>query len=214
MSNLLLLNTSLCVKKPLFSRDSIKIEYGDKRIESYKKGFESLNKLDLFKQFEKIILIDNTLSSKRNIPETILKELPKNTTYLVTKDNKLGRLNKGAGMLQSLQKNSMNFKDHQLIFYFEPRLILKTKNFIETFLDDNKNYFSLESKDRVKSGYFGTTSVDFIQFLESYSAKELIEKNLHIELLLYDFYKIKKTKFLNSTVSLWKNYLSEKYEEY
>lgn len=214
MKTLLLLNSSMVVKKPYFSRDYIKIEYGNKRINSYVDGFINLQKLEIYKMFDETILIDNTISSAKNVPDQIIKLLPKNTIFLVDKNNTLGRTNKGAGMLKSLEKNVSFFKDYDLIFYFEPRLILKSSEFIKQFFENRINSFSMESGKRVKTGYFGSTSNDLIEFINSYKAEDLVEKNLHIELLMYEFYEKKNTNFYTTSISLWKNYLSGIYEEY
>jgi|SRR5210317_114439 hypothetical protein len=214
MKTLLLLNSSMVVKKPYFSRDYIKIEYGNKRINSYVDGFINLQKLEIYKMFDETILIDNTISSAKNIPDQITKLLPKNTIFLVNKNNTLGRTNKGAGMLKSLEKNVSFFKDYEFIFYFEPRLILKSSEFIKQFFENRINSFSMESSKRVKTGYFGSTSNDLIEFINSYKADDLVEKNLHIELLMYEFYEKKNTNFYTTSISLWKNYLSGIYEEY
>jgi len=214
MKTLLLLNSSMVVKKPYFSRDYIKIEYGNKRINSYVDGFINLQKLEIYKMFDETILIDNTISSAKNVPDQIIKLLPKNTIFLVDKNNTLGRTNKGAGMLKSLEKNVSFFKDYDFIFYFEPRLILKSSEFIKQFFENRINSFSMESGKRVKTGYFGSTSNDLIEFINSYKAEDLVEKNLHIELLMYEFYEKKNTNFYTTSISLWKNYLSGIYEEY
>ena len=214
MKTLLLLNSSMVVKKPYFSRDDIKIEYGNKRINSYVDGFINLQKLEIYKMFDETILIDNTISSAKNVPDQINKLLPKNTIFLVNKNNTLGRTNKGAGMLKSLEKNVSFFKDYDFIFYFEPRLILKSSEFIKQFFENRINSFSMESGKRVKTGYFGSTSNDLIEFINSYKAEDLVEKNLHIELLMYEFYEKKNTNFYTTSISLWKNYLSGIYEEY
>ena len=214
MKNLLLLNSSLVVNKPILSRDVIKIEYGKARINSYEDGFKSLQKFDIFKMFDEIIMIDNTISSKSKIPKNILQILPENTIFLLHKDNELGRANKGAGMLNSLKKNISVFEKYNYIFYFEPRLLLKSSKFIEEFLDEQTNSFSIESYKRVKTGYFGTIAPDFIDFLNSFSPEELVKKNQHIELLMYKFYEKKIYNFQDCSITLWKNYLSEIYEEY
>ena len=214
MKTLLLLNSSMVIKKPFFSNDFIKIEYGNKRLNSYVDGFINLQKLKIFKMFDETILIDNTVSSTKNLPKKIIKLLPDNTIFLLNKNNKLGRTNKGAGMLKSLQKNNSFFEDYDLIFYFEPRLILKSSEFIEQFLESKINSFSIESSKRVKTGYFGSTSNDLIEFSNTHTAEELVENNLHIELLMYEFYEKKITNFCTASVSLWKNYLTEVYEEY
>ena len=99
-------------------------------------------------------------------------------------------------MLKSLEKNVSFFKDYDFIFYFEPRLILKSSEFIKQFFENRINSFSMESGKRVKTGYFGSTSNDLIEFINSYKAEDLVEKNLHIELLMYEFYEKKEYKFL------------------
>ena len=55
----------------------------------------------------------------------------------------------------------------------------------------------MESSKRVKTGYFGSTSNDLIEFINSYKAEDLVENNLHIELLMYEFYE-KEYKFLHN----------------
>tara|TARA_B100000131_G_scaffold201274_1_gene193400 strand:+ start:666 stop:1310 length:645 start_codon:yes stop_codon:yes gene_type:complete len=214
MKNLLLLNTSIIVKKNIFLKDPIRLEYGKDRIASYKKGFEALNKVGIFDNFDSIHLLDNTVNKESSLPKKITNLLPKNTKYFCNKNNELGRKNKGAGMLQGLQNHSENITNFDKVFYFEPRLVINDSNFTYTFLSSTKNYFSMESSKRVKTGYFGSKSIDLIEFLESISAVALVEENLHIELLMYDFYKEKETEFVNNNISIWKNYLTGIYEAY
>ena len=45
MDSLLILNSSIVVQKPFLLFDDIKIEYGNKRINSYVDGFINLQKL-------------------------------------------------------------------------------------------------------------------------------------------------------------------------
>jgi len=214
MKNLLLLNSSIIVNKRFLNKDNIKIEYGKNRIESYVHGFKQLSENNIYSKFEEIVLIDNTVSSAKKIPKKIKDLLPVNTKFLLSKNNAYGRKNKGAGMLHSLKLNKKILAEHQLIFYFEPRLLLQSTNFIDEFINIKKNMFSFESNKRVKTGYFGSLSKDLIEFINTHSVSEIIDKNLHIELLMYEFYEHKDTIFKNSSIALWKNYLSEIYEKY
>ena len=214
MSNFLVLNSSIIVKKPIFSFDNIKIEYGSDRIKSYHEGFNSLKDLKIYDYFDKILIIDNTIKNKKKFPRSIKRLIPENAEFILDNKNIYGRINKGAGMMDSLQKNLQEFKKSQKIFYFEPRLILKDIDFCKNFINDDKNYFSFESKERVKTGYFGSITKDLVEFVNQSSVQDIVEKSLHIELLMYQFYKNKNTAFLNSEISLWKNYLSEIYENY
>ena len=214
MSNFLVLNSSIIVKKPIFSFDNIKIEYGSNRIKSYLEGFNSLKDLKIYDYFDKVLIVDNTIKNKKKFPQSIKRLIPENAEYILDNQNVYGRINKGAGMMDSLQKNLQEFKKSQKIFYFEPRLILKDIDFCKNFIHDDKNYFSFESKERVKTGYFGSITKDLVEFVNQSSVQDIVDKSLHIELLMYQFYKNKNTAFLNSEISLWKNYLSEIYENY
>jgi len=214
MKNLLLLNTSIVVEKPLFRRDKIKLEYGAKRIESYLDGFKALRKTKTIELFDEVALADNTVLSSSKLPKPLTKLLPANTNFYCNKNNSVGRLNKGAGMLESLKSNRSLIESYDLIFYFEPRLIIFDNQVINLFLKAKHNIFSLETNTRVKTGYFGTRSEDLIHFIDLYSSEKLIADNLHIEDLMYDHYKDKTTSFMDIDISLWKNYLSNKYEKY
>ena len=214
MKKLLFLNSSIVVNKPLLKKDTIKLEYGKNRIESYIDGFLKLKENNVYSKFEKIVLIDNTVSSTKKLPVKIVDLLPDHTTFLLSKNNTYGRMNKGAGMLHSLKLNKEIVSDYDLIFYYEPRLLLQSTDFINEFLRGKENMFSFESNKRVKTGYFGSNSKDLIDFIDSYSVTEILNDNLHIELLMYEFYKQRDTRFGYTSTSLWKNYLSEIYEKY
>ena len=214
MKKLLLLNSSIVVNKPFLNKDTIKLEYGKKRIKSYIDGFLKLKENNVYNKFEKVILIDNTVSSVKKLPATIIDLLPNHTTFLVSKNNTYGRMNKGAGMLDSLKLNREIVTDYDLIFYFEPRLLLQSTDFIDEFLNGKENLFSFESDKRVKTGYFGSNSKDLNDFIDSCSVTEILNGNLHIELLMYQFYEQRNTRFEYTSISLWKNYLSEIYEKY
>ena len=134
MKSLLLLNTSIVVRKPIFTRDKIKIEYGTKRIESYLDGFEALRKTKTIELFDKVALTDNTVLSSSKLPKPLTKLLPANTNFYCNKNNIVGRLNKGAGMLESLKSNRSLIEASDLIFYFEPRLIILNNQIINLFL--------------------------------------------------------------------------------
>ena len=88
------------------------------------------------------------------------------------------------------------------------------KSEIENFLKNKNNLFSLEGENRVKTGYFGSTSKTLIPFLNFYDPEEMIKKNLHIEDLMYEYFKDKNTEFLQTNTTLWKNYLTGVYEKY
>ena len=89
-----------------------------------------LKENNVYSKFENVILIDNTVSSVKKIPAKIIDLLPNDTTFLVSRNNAYGRMNKGAGMLDSLKLNKEIITDYDLIFYYEPRLLLQSTDFI------------------------------------------------------------------------------------
>jgi len=214
MKKLLLLNSSIVVNKPLLNKDTIKLEYGKNRIKSYIDGFLKLKENNIYSKFEKVVLIDNTVSSVVKLPAKIIDLLPDDTTFLLSKNNTYGRMNKGAGMLHSLKLNKEIFTNYDLIFYYEPRLLLQSTDFIDEFLSGKENMFSFESDKRVKTGYFGSNSKDLNDFTDSHSVTEILNESLHIELLMYKFYQQRNTRFEYTSICLWKNYLTEIYEKY
>ena len=214
MNNLLILNSSIIIKKPYLLFDDIKIEYGKARVDSYVSGFTALADLKIYDWFDNVAIIDNTIRDASYFPKDLIDLLPKDIEFLLRKKNKVGRKNKGAGMLDALQFNKQFFKGFNKVFYFEPRLIMNENTFIKDFILNNSNYFSLEGNQRVKSGYFGSFSEDLIEFLDKFKIEELINENIHIENIMYEFYLEKNTEFLDINISNWKNYLSNIYEPY
>tara|TARA_Y100000389_G_scaffold76692_1_gene73440 strand:- start:17377 stop:18021 length:645 start_codon:yes stop_codon:yes gene_type:complete len=214
MKNILILNSSIIVKKPIFKNDLIRLEYGESRINSYAKGLKALKQFNIYNNFEGVYLTDNTMNNLTSLPDKIRNLLPENTIFVLKKNNKLGRKNKGAGMIASLATNISVIEKSKNIFYFEPRLIMTSDKIVKEFLSNNNNMFSYEGKYRVKTGYFGSKSLDLATFLRKYSAKYILDNNIHIEDLMYEFYSQRDTLFQNTHISKWKNYITNIYEPY
>ena len=81
MSNLLVLCSSFVVKKPLLLKHSIDLQYNQSRIDQYIEGFDSLSKHKIFDLFEKNQIVDNTVSSKTDIPD-LLASIGDKTNYI------------------------------------------------------------------------------------------------------------------------------------
>ena len=86
--------------------------------------------------FEKNIIVDNTVQNKKDIPQDLLSAIGERPELHLFKENKLGLLNKGAGVVDSLSRIKSTAKQYDFIVYFEPKLkiINKYKNKERGFL--------------------------------------------------------------------------------
>ena len=92
----LLLNSSIFVKKDLFRKRNISIQWGKQRIDQHILGYKELDRFKIFELFENVIFTDNTIRNEKKIPYAIKKILPKDAIIRVRNKNEVGILNKGA----------------------------------------------------------------------------------------------------------------------
>ena len=177
MSNLLVLCSSFVVKKPFLLKHSIDLQYNQSRIDQYIEGFDSLSKYKILDLFEKNIIVDNTVSSKTDIPKDLLAAIGDKTELHLFKENELGLLNKGAGVIESLSRIKSIIKEYDFIVYFEPKLKIIDDNFFKKFIDNPSNiFYKVDNYPQVKSGYFASTSNDFLELFDYINLEEMIEK--------------------------------------
>ena len=215
MEKILVLNSSILLKKPLMKKHNIKLQYGKVRIEQYIKGFESLKNHGVFDLFENILLIDNTCSNKSKVPKKIAKLFPDHILFNFTNKNNFGLINKGAGVIDSLYCCKDQIIKYEFVFYFEPKLILNNRSFIDNFINSPRNLFSIsEEHPQVKSGYFGSVSSELIEFLNSVNIQKMIDEKLNLENLIYDFFNNKKSEFVKGTFTSWFDSGIRRYVDY
>lgn len=214
MNKVLVLNSSILLRKPLIKEHNIKLQYGKIRVNQYIKGFESLKNQGVFDLFENILLIDNTCRNTSKVPKKIARLLPENTVFNFTNKNTFGLLNKGAGVIDSLCHSKDLINKYEFVFYFEPKLILNNRSFIDNFLDLPRNLFVIsEEYPQVKSGYFGTESSELIKFLKSVNIQKMIDEKLNLENLIYDFFN-QKSDFIKGTFTSWFDSGKRRYVDY
>ncbi len=215
MSNLLVLCSSFVVKKPLLLKHSIDLQYNQSRIDQYIEGFDSLSKHKIFDLFEKNIIVDNTVSSKTDIPKDLLASIGGKTELHLFKENELGLLNKGAGVIESLSRIKSIAKEFEFIVYFEPKLKLIDNYFFKKFIEKPSNiFYKVENYPQVKSGYFSSTSNDFLELFDYINVEEMIEKEINLENLLYDFYIDRNPTLLEGCTTMRYDPLLRKSVEY
>ena len=140
----------------------IDLQYGQERINQYIEGFNALSEFSVFDLFEKNLIVDNTVSNKDDIPQDLLSSIDDRIEFHLFKKNKLGLLNKGAGVIDSLSRIKSTVKQYNYIVYYEPKLKLIDINFFKIFNENPANIFcKVEKYPQFVSGYFASTSSDF-----------------------------------------------------
>jgi len=201
----LILNTSLILSRDFTKTKKLlnlktkkkkaKLQWGFQRLKQYSLGLERLEQLGVFKDFSNVIFTDNTVSSKIFIPISIKKHLPINTIYILRRKNKIGKFNKGAGLIENLKHCTRHIEQFDYLVYFEPRLYAENNYFFKDFLSNPRNIFYKNQND-YKSGYFGVSTPEFLNFLKKIKIEEIIEKNISLEYLLYKEFEQLKPDYI------------------
>tara|TARA_X000000368_G_scaffold413467_1_gene401579 strand:- start:137 stop:814 length:678 start_codon:yes stop_codon:yes gene_type:complete len=186
----LLLNSSILVKKDLFRRRNISIQWGKQRIDQHILGYKELNRFKIFELFENVIFTDNTIRSENKIPREIKKMLPKDAIIRIRNKNDVGVLNKGAGLIENLVFCSEQIKQFEYIVYYEPRLLLTDPSFFEDVVEQTQNtFFSQKGYELYRTGHFIAKTTDLLNFISSQDTDYLIKNKITIEYEFYNFFK-------------------------
>tara|TARA_B110000495_G_C22972936_1_gene571207 strand:+ start:520 stop:1164 length:645 start_codon:yes stop_codon:yes gene_type:complete len=154
------------------------------RIKQYISGIQQIR--DLNPDIE-IYISDN--SNYLNKPSNILDIIQQNKIKIIKNTpNKYGHINKGSGLLENWQYNLSIIEKYEYIIHFEPRQLLKSNYFIDTFLKNPSNLFTLGSnKIHFNTGLFCLKSIDLLKFIKQVHPNDLIQNNSSIEYILYQY---------------------------
>ena len=200
MKTLFVLCSSLILNKPKFKKHKIGLQYGNSRLNQYEKGFKILLDKNIYSNFNKTLLVDNTLDSKENIPSNIRRYLNNEMEYFLFKENKLGVLNKGAGVLDSLNRVKEYMKQYDYVIYFEPKLWVLNTLFFDTIKKRPRNlFYEVEEYPQVKSGHFCSNTNDLVDFIESVDVSLMIKEKINLENLIFDYYKNRNSEFIKGS---------------
>ena len=177
------------------------VSNNSERVKQYSDGLRTFFRLVDCEQFNEILFVDNTLNTIESIPENILAALPSSVKLILTKTNRFGRWNKGAGDVETYKYLfSRNLIKTEYIFHFEPRLILKNSKLIDDFLLNPRSIFSLSSDAMgVQTGYLMVESRLFKKFSTTRRALSLTILKKSIENALLNFIQKKN-------VEIWKDF--------
>ena len=193
---------------------SIPLCHGDRRTQQYVDGLKEFFKYKNYFNKCDIVFVDNTLESIDDIPVQIRECLSDDTFLYVKNKNDYGKFNKGAGDIEMWKEYSKILEGYEYFFHYEPRLLLKDFSFIQSFLDNPRNYFTLSRDDQVRTGYFGVSVKDFYEFYDPINLKDMINNSISIEDIMFDFFNNKNTEFDNNSYCRWHDAHGDKYYEY
>ena len=172
------------------------------RIKQYIDGIKKIR--DLNPDIE-IYISDN--SNYLNKQSNILDIIQQNKIKIIKNTpNKYGHINKGSGLLENWQHNLSIIEKYEYIIHFEPRQLLKSNYFIDTFLKNPSNLFTLGSnKIHFNTGLFCLKSNDLLKFIKLVHPNELIKNNSSIEYILYQYIHKNKISYekLDKMDLLW-----------
>lgn len=192
-SILIELRAALNIEDFVFGKDCIK-----NRIDDYVDGLKSF--FDKFENDKRcdVIFVENTCNDANNLPKEISKEIPSDTLLFVKRKNDYGKINKGGGLIEMWKEYLDEISNYEYFFHYEPRMILDDSSFLESFLNNPRNYFCIEDNPSalaVKTGYFGVKVDDFIEYCNSIDLEEFVKNGICIEKSMRSFFETKNTDF-------------------
>lgn len=158
----------------------------EKRINQYKEG---INQFILFNNpnIIDIYISDNSLFFTK---ETKYKDelIRKNLKIITKATNKYGGINKGAGIIENWEANIDILERYDYVIHFEPRQMLIYNFFINSFVKNPRNMFTLgTNKKHFNTGLFMIKTGDLINFIKKNNPIDLVDKHKGLEYALFDF---------------------------
>lgn len=177
--------TTFIIDKNSHLFKSNQLEKTEKRLKQYKQGIDKLVELNKNYKLD-IYIADNgdNFNDKIKIPECI--------KVIKNNPNKLGRFNKGSGIIEIWNNNIEILKQYDYIIHFEPRQLLIDNSFIDNFMINPRSLFTYSKNPNAKrhfnTGLFICKSMDLINFITVVTPEILFKNSLSIEYILHDFY--------------------------
>ena len=147
------------------------------------------------------MLVDNTLKSIDNLPNSLKRIIPDYVNIILTGTNKFGRFNKGAGDIETMRfllKKNLIPTDH--FFHFEPRLFIQNPEFILNFLRSPRPLISISKVNGLAiSGYYGADKESMTKLVKNTSLVKMCAKSISIEKILLEHAENSSWLTLNSS---------------
>ena len=164
---------------------------GNERIQQYITG---LNKF--FEYIEimnnhhvDIYIFDNTIDKNDIFIKELLEIIPSNVKIMHDHVNKYGGINKGAGLIESWLYLKDIIEQYDYLIHFEPRQLLINFDFIEFFLQNKSNVFTLSADySQFNTGLFCIDCKILLLFITNVNIDNMIYNVINIEYMLFQFF--------------------------
>ena len=171
---------------------------GNERIQQYVKGLTKFFEYNdiLKKHGVDIYLVDNSIKVGVSLPRDILAILPDNVKINTSLNNTFGALNKGAGLIEQWLYCNDIIAQYDWFIHFEPRQLLLNFNFINNFLDNPRNLFTLGGgRIYFYTGLFTIDSKILLDYYQNINLPNMISSLISIEHDLYYYFLKNEIKF-------------------
>tara|TARA_Y100001973_G_C5191664_1_gene331378 strand:- start:1566 stop:2180 length:615 start_codon:yes stop_codon:yes gene_type:complete len=158
---------------------------GEERVQQYLNGlgkffqYPDLQKLDVF-------ITDNTITEDRPLDKRLQNLISSHECKIVLCDNNQGKQNKGTGVLEQWRYCRDTMLEYDWIIHFEPRQLLISFDFFDSFFQDPRNLFN-KREGHFWTGLFAVSSSVLVNFISNCS----LGRSESIEYILYDYIKDK-----------------------
>lgn len=183
------------------------------RLKQYTRNLKTLLNYSILNEFD-LIISDN--SENKIIDKTIMSLIEKfKINFYNDSPNVLGKINKGAGIIENYKSKIEIIKNYNYVIHFEPRQILKNDNFLKIFIDKPYNRFkyserhwsNLFLRKEFYTGMFSIKTDILLELIEKLDPIEVTKKKQNLEKLIYNFFKRNNYSFevIRSLNLIWHN---------
>lgn len=191
----------------LFKKNEL--ENKTNRIKQYvvglKKFFE-LNSEYIKNDIIKVYITDNTIMKDDKLDNSILDVIHPKCQIITCNNNNYGCKNKGAGDIEQWLYCKDLIKKYDWFIHFEPRQLLQSNQFIDNFLQNPRNLFTMGKKqNHFNTGIFCIKTKNLLEFINFWTPQKLTKQNLGIEYVIYGYFIHNKINYelLNKMDLLW-----------
>lgn len=171
---------------------------GEVRLQQYVKGLTKFFEYNdiLKKHGVDIYLVDNSIKDGGSLPRDILAILPDNVKINTSLNNTFGVLNKGAGLIEQWLYCKDIIANYDWLIHFEPRQLLLNFNFINDFLENPRNLFTLGGgRIYFYTGLFTIDSKILLNYSNTNLLHHLTQNRISIEHDLYYYFLKNEIEF-------------------
>jgi len=146
-------------------------------------------------------IIDNS-SPFDELPNRIKRIITrKKITYINNTPNNLGKINKGAGLIEAWKDNLNLMAKYDWIIHFEPRQKMVADKVVDAFFQDNMiPYFKRRtSYGGLETGFFIMRSSDMIEWINRQDAQQIANSGASLEHRIDSFLREKNIRHAEVT---------------